>query len=156
MVEESGKECASPRGATPLPGRESRETWDDVVVLISVKRADGYAGGAVWPQTVTLGAGAATIGRDEGCDVVIADSSLMSGTHACLYVEEDGRVQVEDLGSEHGTFIGGQPAHERRLARGERLVLDKSGRGVRLADVLLLVYVGTLKPAEWELQMPAQ
>ena len=113
-------------------------------------------GGAVWPQTVTLGAGAATVGRDEGCDVVIADSSLMSGTHACLYIEEDGRVQVEDLGSEHGTFIGGQPAHERRLARGERLVLDKSGRGVRLADVLLLVYVGTLKPAEWELQMPAQ
>ena len=65
-------------------------------------------------------------------------------------------MQVEDLGSEHGTFIGGQPARERRLVRGERYLLDKSGRGVRLADVLLLVYVGTLKPAEWELRMPAQ
>ena len=65
-------------------------------------------------------------------------------------------MQVEDLGSEHGTFIGAQPAQERRLVRGERFVLDKSGRGVRLADVLLLVCFGTLGPAEWELQMPAQ
>lgn len=48
-------------------------------------------------------------------------------------------MEIQDLDSTHGTFIGG-----RRLARGERCALD-TGRAVRLADVLFSVNSGIVR-----------
>ena len=136
-------ERANSQETAPMPERASQETQDDVlggcapaVALLNVKRADGYKGGTVWPPMVKLRAGEITLGRDESCDVTIGGSGSMSGSHACLFIEEDGSMEIQDLDSKHGTFIGG-----RRLVRGERCALD-TGRPVRLADVLISVNSG--------------
>jgi DNA-binding winged helix-turn-helix (wHTH) protein len=47
-----------------------------------------------------------TLGRDEQCDVVIAERQV-SRHHARIW-QERGRYLLEDLGSRNGTFVNGQ------------------------------------------------
>jgi len=57
-------------------------------------------------QTVSLRPGVSTVGRDEGCDVLINDPTV-SRRHASLSVE-GALLTVEDLGSKNGTCVDGQ------------------------------------------------
>ncbi len=46
------------------------------------------------------------IGRDDGCDLVIADERV-SRRHAYLKVHDDGRAELHDLDSANGTYVNG-------------------------------------------------
>ena len=50
-----------------------------------------------------------TVGRDPACDIVIDDPSV-SRRHARVFLA-DGRVYLEDLGSQNGTMVNGSPIH---------------------------------------------
>lgn len=65
---------------------------------------------AVCPRDPENNEGAVTLGRDAGCDVVVADGSI-STVHLrfTLEVEGDERVFfVADAGSSNGTFLNGE------------------------------------------------
>ena len=55
-------------------------------------------------RTIPLAEGRTVIGRDPACDVQLR-SQHVSRRHACIRVL-DGRIEVEDLGSKNGTFVG--------------------------------------------------
>jgi DNA-binding NtrC family response regulator len=76
--------------------------------------------------------GTVILGRDEGCTVMLADA-WASRAHAALHVSGDG-IEVEDLGSRNGTWIG-----PRRLEphRREPLAL---GASYRIGETLFLIH----------------
>ncbi len=85
-------------------------------VRLTVKKR-GEAGGAVKPQTVLLDDDIINLGRDQHCQVVLAQQAV-SRNHA--RISRDGALFfVEDLGSSYGTTINGQklPKGEKRLLR---------------------------------------
>lgn len=83
-------------------------------VRLTVKRR-AEAGGAEKPQVVTLTEDTITLGRDDGCDVVLAQSAV-SRNHA--RISRDGTLFfLEDLGSSFGTLLNGTKIkkHEKQL-----------------------------------------
>jgi hypothetical protein len=56
------------------------------------------------------------VGRNAGCDAVIADDATVSAQHARVYHRGDD-LYVEDLGSTNGTFVNGQRLVAERLLR---------------------------------------
>jgi pSer/pThr/pTyr-binding forkhead associated (FHA) protein len=85
-------------------------------VRLTVKRR-AEAGGAEKPQVVTLTEDTITIGRDDGCDVVLAQSAV-SRNHARI-VRDDTLFFVEDLGSSFGTLLNGA-----KLKKNEKQLLS--------------------------------
>ncbi len=77
--------------------------------------------GEVFGKTIPLH-GKTVIGRQQGCDVVLADPAI-SREHVRITVYPDG-VKVEDLGSANGTFINGKRIAEGWLEDGDELKLD--------------------------------
>ena len=63
------------------------------------------------------------IGRDEDCDLVLADDPKVSRRHAYLKARPDGRATLHDLGSSNGTWVDGRPVGSALLAGGERLLV---------------------------------
>jgi pSer/pThr/pTyr-binding forkhead associated (FHA) protein len=74
-----------------------------------------------------------TIGRSEGCDIVLADDSV-SRRHAELVPLGGGQLQVADCGSTHGTLLI-HHGHRRPLTR-EVVPLDAD---VQFGDIRLSV-----------------
>jgi DNA-binding NtrC family response regulator len=72
------------------------------------------------------------VGRAHPSDLVVVDGSL-SRQHARIHVSEGGDVEVFDLGSTNGTFVGGKRVARARIAIGDT---------VRLGDVTVLVQSG--------------
>lgn len=70
------------------------------------------------------------VGREEGCDLVLA-SDEVSRRHAALERLPDGRYSLTDLGSANGTFVGGQ-----RIAGS---VVLEGGEELRFADTIVVV-----------------
>jgi hypothetical protein len=60
--------------------------------------------------------GAATVGREPGCDVLLS-SPTVSRRHALVFPDGEGWV-VRDLGSGNGTFLDARRVDETRLADG--------------------------------------
>jgi 2-alkenal reductase len=60
------------------------------------------------------------IGRDESCDLVIADANA-SRRHASLRELPDGRVVLRDLGSANGSYVNGERVDSALLSGGEQL-----------------------------------
>ena len=58
-----------------------------------------------------------TFGRSEGCDVTLSDRKL-SRRHARVWVDGD-RLHIEDLDSQHGTFVNGVQTIRQSLAIGD-------------------------------------
>jgi hypothetical protein len=83
------------------------------------------------------------MGRDETCDIVIADRQV-SRFHARLTPSEDG-VLLEDLGSKNGTFYNG--------TRLEDMILLGDGDMVQVALVQHFVYLSSdaTMPLEFDL-----
>src|SRR5213593_3147014 len=69
------------------------------------------------------------IGRDDGCDVVLA-SKVVSRRHARFFVR-GGALMVEDLGSANGVFVRG--------ARIEKPAAVAPGAAVEIGDVKVAV-----------------
>jgi pSer/pThr/pTyr-binding forkhead associated (FHA) protein len=72
---------------------------------------------------VDLRPGSITIGRGEGCDIVV-DDPTMSRSHARVRSEGDA-VVVEDLGSRNGTLLNGERIATARIQVGDRLTLGR-------------------------------
>lgn len=71
-----------------------------------------------------------TIGRDEACDIVLADATA-SRVHARVTRRDDGALTLVDLGSRNGVFLNGEPV-------GEAGCTPRAGQAVvRLGDSLL-------------------
>jgi RND superfamily putative drug exporter len=71
-----------------------------------------------------------TIGRDPGCDLVLADPTI-STRHASVTVLAPGSGVLTDLGSRNGTFVDGRQIYEPILLSG--------GERVRLGDTVVSV-----------------
>lgn len=87
---------------------------------LQVRTGDGDA--------VELGTDPVTVGRDPGCDVVVADEKA-SRRHATLTPLSDGTVRVEDLGSTNGTYVDGRRLDRPAVLRGDHVL--------RIADTTL-------------------
>jgi two-component system, NtrC family, response regulator AtoC len=110
-----------PGSPTLRAGEESPEEYRAVIV-----HEEG-----VTSHPLPEGATRLTIGRAEGCDIVI-DDPLLSRVHAALHIT-GAAFAVEDLGSANGTFL-----RESRLAPGERTSLGLN-EAVGLGSAMLIV-----------------
>jgi S1-C subfamily serine protease len=73
------------------------------------------------PLVVEVEGTSTTIGSDPSCDVVIADPEI-SPRHVELHPLADGRLEIEDLDSKSGTWVGGvRLGGPATLEGGERL-----------------------------------
>lgn len=64
-----------------------------------------------------------TLGRRPYNDIVI-DHLGVSGEHAA-FVQKDGEVWVEDLGSTNGSYVDGHPVKKQKFGSGETLEIGK-------------------------------
>jgi len=82
---------------------------------------------AVSPQVIKLKPGDYLVGRDPGCDVVVADP-YVSRTHARIFYK-DGKWYIVDLGSKNGTYVNGEDIKGREaveLREGAEIVIGFS------------------------------
>jgi hypothetical protein len=77
-------------------------------------------------RVVTIPPPGIVVGRGEGCDLVL-DESAAPRKHARFEVAADGRLVVEDLGSDSSHLLNGAPAPKRSaLAHGDRVTIGRS------------------------------
>ena len=81
------------------------------VSFVQIQCIQGSLHGRLWQIP---GSGRLTLGRDKGCDIVIADSSSGISRNHCVIDFKNGRCIVKDLNSTNGTFVDAQ-----RLRAGE-------------------------------------
>ena len=75
--------------------------------------------------------GEATVGRGGGCAIILSGDTFVSTVHA-RFVEGDGGVWVEDLGSTNGTFVNEKKSSQpSRLKKGDRVHIGNSVLEVR-------------------------
>src|SRR4051794_31064575 len=84
---------------------------------LEVRVVSGPSAGVVLPLTAST-----VVGRDPGCDLVLADEEV-SRRHAEIAVDASGAVVVHDLGSTNGVAV-------------DRQVVDPSGRPLPLGALL--------------------
>jgi S1-C subfamily serine protease len=78
------------------------------------------------PLVVEVADPVTTIGSDPGCDILIADPEI-SPRHAELRKLADGRLEIEDLDSGSGTWVGGvRLGGPATLEGGERLRIGRT------------------------------
>jgi len=75
------------------------------------------------------------VGRAPECDIMIEDTAL-SRRH-CRFIERDGVLFIEDLGSSNGTLVSGERLREpRRVSDGDRVQAGRSLLGLSRQDRL--------------------
>jgi S1-C subfamily serine protease len=94
-------------------------------------------------RTVELEADEVTVGRESDCSLVIEDEKI-SRRHATLTAMANGAVEIRDLGSSNGTWVGGsrvqgsvvlQPGQSARVGRHVITVDGESAAGRTVIDV---------------------
>jgi transcriptional regulator with GAF, ATPase, and Fis domain len=105
------------------------------LLLIGAVTHDG-ASAFVFPRV----AGEVQVGRGSGVALRIADESL-SRRHASFHVQDDGAIEVEDLGSVNGTRVGGRP-----LAPNERASVGP-GDVVMFGTLVTVLQAVSARPA---------
>lgn len=74
-------------------------------------------------KEVLLSPGLVLMGRDESCQIVVADQGI-SKKHAQILVKENS-ISIEDLNSSNGTFIKGKKVQKQELKEGDRVALHE-------------------------------
>ncbi|MCD6060198.1 MAG: hypothetical protein K0S16_509, partial [Moraxellaceae bacterium] len=106
------------KGPAPaLPEALKRELEKPAVPQWQVKAMTGTISGKMF-----LVDGTKVIGRDPGCDIVIAGAHV-SRRHAELSMR-GGKLWVKDLGSSNGTFVNGKRNDETALKNGDEVKFD--------------------------------
>src|SRR5436190_15711951 len=96
--------------------------------------------------TTAVGGAEFVIGREEGCDLVIANDRRVSRRHAAVRPDSGGQLVLVDLDSANGTFVNGRPIDQPYpLAGGEQ---------VRIGDTELSVDAGGTVPDTAERSSP--
>ncbi|MFZ9885994.1 MAG: FHA domain-containing protein [Myxococcota bacterium] len=76
--------------------------------------------GTVAGRSFPLSAGTFVIGRQEGCDLVLAREPGVSKLHAKI-IAESGHYEVVDCESRNGTLLNGRPVQTARLRSGDEI-----------------------------------
>lgn len=63
----------------------------------------------------------ASIGRSEDSTIVIPDDVLASRKHCVVEMTAPGKVEVQDTGSHHGTYVNGERTSQTVLSSGDTL-----------------------------------
>jgi adenylate cyclase len=63
-----------------------------------------------------------TVGRQEGCEIILANDELVSRKHACFSIENN-TCLVENLGSLNGVFVNGKPIEKKMALKPEDEVI---------------------------------
>jgi two-component system cell cycle response regulator len=93
--------------------------------------------------------GSIALGRSRECQIRILDPSV-SGRHALLHRKSDGEIEIEDLGSNNGTFVNNERIHGKVILHKE----DMSTVGTTIlkyvpAGELEILYHGNLIKAAY-------
>lgn len=136
-----------PRRPEPPVEREQSRDPDDVYrrparttqAPVQPPRRSGASGRApvaltVDGRQVPLTSAVSTIGRDEGCTVVLDDPGA-SRRHAEIRITHDGphlQVILRDLGSTNGTYLNGEQVGSEELRRGDRITVGRTHLTVEL------------------------
>ena len=100
-------------------GRDGKEKSKPAAAYHRLEWLNGSnAGKAMDIKPKEDGAGAFSIGLDPGSDLCLADM-LVSRRHAVLEIKAGGECWIRDLGSRNGTYVNGEPLHDK-----ERLLKD--------------------------------
>lgn len=106
------------KGPAPeLPAAVKRELEKPAQPQWQLKAMTGTVSGKMY-----LIDGTKIVGRDPGCDIVVAGSHV-SRRHAELSMR-GGKLWVKDLGSSNGTFLNGRRTEEVALKNGDELKFD--------------------------------
>jgi pSer/pThr/pTyr-binding forkhead associated (FHA) protein len=106
------------KGPAPaLPEAVKRELEKPAAPQWQVKAMTGTISGKMF-----LVDGTKVIGRDPGCDIIIAGAHV-SRRHAELSIR-GGKLWVKDLGSSNGTFVNGKRNDEVALKNGDEVKFD--------------------------------
>jgi subtilisin family serine protease len=97
----------APIQPTPPPSVPIANTGDTLVGAAVAWGLLRVVSGSEPPKMFVLAGERVLIGRDHGCEVQLAGDPTVSRRHANLLIR-GGLVLIEDLGSSHGTFVGGQ------------------------------------------------
>ena len=62
-----------------------------------------------------------SLGRAVSCDICL-DHAFVADEHAVIH-KSNGRYEIEDLNSRHGTSINGKEVHKRALKHGYRIII---------------------------------
>lgn len=71
--------------------------------------------------TITLKKQNTSLGRAVSCDICL-DHGFVADEHAIIH-KSNGRYEIEDLNSRHGTSINGKEVHRHALKRGDRIMI---------------------------------
>ena len=134
-------EVATPAEDAGLDARLDRAVPGSEAVAFLIAVAGGQPG-RVYP----LARNTVLLGRNDNADIAISDPSV-SGEHARIINGSQG-VEIEDLGSTNGTFVGGQRITRVRLRNGDRVVLG-SVEFSFLNDRPVEATVALLAPGQW-------
>lgn len=105
------------KGAAALPQAVKRDVEKAALPQWQVKAMTGTISGKMF-----IIDGTKIIGRDPGCDIVVAGAHV-SRRHAELSIRS-GKLWVKDLGSSNGSFINGQRNDETMLKNGDEVKFD--------------------------------
>jgi pSer/pThr/pTyr-binding forkhead associated (FHA) protein len=97
-------------------------------------------GGRLDGRVFELAKAGTVVGRGPGVDVVIDDPSI-SRRHA-RFAPVDGALQVEDLGSQNGTYVAGAKVERARVEEGQQLRLGDLPFAVERGAGSSTAYVG--------------
>jgi pSer/pThr/pTyr-binding forkhead associated (FHA) protein len=104
-------------GAQPLPTAVNRDVDKPVLPQWQLKAMTGAISGKM-----LLIEGTTVLGRDPGCDIVIAGPHV-SRRHAEISVRS-GQLWMKDLGSSNGSFLNGKRIEESVLKHGDEVKFD--------------------------------
>jgi uncharacterized protein involved in exopolysaccharide biosynthesis len=134
-------EVATPAGDAGLDARLDRAVPESEAAAFLIAVAGGQPG-RVYP----LARNTILLGRNDSAGIAISDPSV-SGEHARIINGSQG-LEIEDLGSTNGTFVGGQRITRARLRNGDRVVLG-SVEFSFLNDRPVEATVALLAPGQW-------
>jgi pSer/pThr/pTyr-binding forkhead associated (FHA) protein len=111
--------------------RSSRKSGNSAILDARPRKRNGRTDGRGAVLTITNGCfegleisikkQKTSLGRAVSCDICL-DQGFVAEEHAIIR-ESNGRYEIEDLNSRHGTSINGEEVHKHVLKRGDKITI---------------------------------